>query len=37
MAVVQGADLTELVIDTGESAKSLNRPGMARLLVSCLR
>jgi len=32
MAVVQGAELTELIIDAAESAKSLNRPGMARLL-----
>jgi DNA invertase Pin-like site-specific DNA recombinase len=32
MAVVQGAELAELIIDAGESAKSLNRPGMARLL-----
>jgi site-specific DNA recombinase len=32
MAVVQGAELTEVIIDAGESAKSLNRPGMARLL-----
>jgi site-specific DNA recombinase len=33
MAVVQGADLFEVIIDAGESAKSLNRPGMARLLA----
>jgi site-specific DNA recombinase len=33
MAVVQGAELTEVIIDAGESAKSLNRPGMARLLA----
>jgi len=32
MAVVQGADLVDVIIDAGESAKSLNRPGMARLL-----
>lgn len=32
MAVVQGAELSEVIIDAGESAKSLNRPGMARLL-----
>ncbi len=32
MAVVQGAELVEVIIDAGESAKSLNRPGMARLL-----
>jgi DNA invertase Pin-like site-specific DNA recombinase len=33
MAVVQGAELTEVIIDAGESAKSLNRPGMTRLLT----
>src|SRR5580698_87806 len=33
MAVVQGAELTEVIIDAGESAKSLNRPGMAHLLA----
>lgn len=33
MAVVQGAELTEVLIDAGESAKSLHRPGMARLLA----
>ena len=32
MAVVQGAKLAEVIIDTGESAESLDRPGMARLL-----
>jgi DNA invertase Pin-like site-specific DNA recombinase len=32
MAVVQGAELVEVIVDAGESAKSLNRPGMARLL-----
>jgi site-specific DNA recombinase len=32
MAVVQGAELVEIIVDAGESAKSLNRPGMARLL-----
>jgi site-specific DNA recombinase len=32
MAVVQGAELMEVIIDAGESAKSLNRPGMARLM-----
>lgn len=32
MAVVQGAELAEVIIDAGESAKSLDRPGMARLL-----
>lgn len=33
MAVVQGADLAEVIVDAGESAKSLNRPGMARLMA----
>jgi hypothetical protein len=33
MAVVQGATLTEVIVDAGESAKSLSRPGMARLLA----
>ena len=33
MAVVQGVELMEVIIDAGESAKSLNRPGMARLLA----
>lgn len=33
MAVVQGVELTEVVVDAGESAKSLNRPGMARLMA----
>jgi len=32
MAVVQGAELVDVIVDAGESAKSLNRPGMARLL-----
>jgi len=32
MAVVQGAELMGVIVDAGESAKSLNRPGMARLL-----
>jgi DNA invertase Pin-like site-specific DNA recombinase len=32
MAVVQGAHLKEIIVDAGESAKSLNRPGVARLL-----
>jgi len=31
MAVVQGAELVEIIVDAGESAKSLKRPGMARL------
>jgi DNA invertase Pin-like site-specific DNA recombinase len=33
MAVVQGAELVEIIVDAGESAKSLNRPGMAKLLA----
>jgi site-specific DNA recombinase len=33
MATVQGADQTEVIVDGGESAKSLNRPGMAKLLA----
>src|SRR4051812_1117616 len=32
MAVVQAAELVEVIVDAGESAKSLNRPGMVRLL-----
>lgn len=32
MAVVQGAELEDVIVDAGESGKSLNRPGMARLL-----
>jgi DNA invertase Pin-like site-specific DNA recombinase len=32
MAAVQGADLMEVIIDAGESAESLKRPGMERLL-----
>jgi DNA invertase Pin-like site-specific DNA recombinase len=33
MAVVQGVELVDVIIDAGESAKSLQRPGMARLLA----
>ena len=33
MAVVQGAELVDVLIDAGESAKSLQRPAMARLLA----
>ena len=33
MAVVQGAELAEVIVDAGESAKSLNRPGMEKLLA----
>jgi site-specific DNA recombinase len=32
MAAVQDAELVEVIVDAGESAKSLNRPGMERLL-----
>jgi DNA invertase Pin-like site-specific DNA recombinase len=32
MAVVQGAEIIELIVDGGESAKNLTRPGMERLL-----
>src|SRR5687768_8592829 len=33
MATVQGAEIVELIVDGGESAKNLNRPGMERLLA----
>ena len=33
MATVHGTELSEVIVDGGESAKSLNRPGMARLLT----
>jgi DNA invertase Pin-like site-specific DNA recombinase len=33
MAVVQGAELIAEIVDAGESAKSLDRPGMQRLLA----
>jgi site-specific DNA recombinase len=33
MATVQGAQIIELIVDGGESAKDLKRPGMDRLLV----
>jgi site-specific DNA recombinase len=33
MATVQGADLLDVIVDGGESAKSLNRPGLQRLLT----
>ena len=33
MAVVHSAELVDVIVDGGESAKSLNRPGMARLLA----
>jgi DNA invertase Pin-like site-specific DNA recombinase len=32
MAVVQGAELVEVIVDAGESAKDLRRPGMTGLL-----
>jgi site-specific DNA recombinase len=32
MAVVHGAALAEVIVDAGESAKNLDRPGMVRLL-----
>jgi DNA invertase Pin-like site-specific DNA recombinase len=33
MAVVHNAELIDIIVDGGESAKSLNRPGMVRLLA----
>jgi site-specific DNA recombinase len=33
MAVVQGAALLDVIVDAGESAKTLDRPGMERLLA----
>jgi len=33
MAVVHSSELLDMIVDGGESAKSLNRPGMARLLA----
>ena len=33
MAVVHGAELLNIIVDGGESAKSLQRPGMERLLA----
>src|ERR1022692_3672331 len=33
MATVQSAELLEVIVDGGESAKSLNRPGLQRLLA----
>jgi DNA invertase Pin-like site-specific DNA recombinase len=32
MATVQGVDLVDVIVDGGESAKSLNRPGLQKLL-----
>ena len=33
MAAVQDAELLDIIVDAGESAKTLNRPGMAQLLA----
>ncbi len=33
MAVVHGAELVDVIVDAGESAKSLDRPGMERVLA----
>jgi site-specific DNA recombinase len=33
MAIVQGVELLEVIVDGGESAKSLKRPGMVKLLA----
>lgn len=33
MAVVQGATLVDLIVDAGESAKTLDRPGMEHILA----
>src|SRR5437773_5997342 len=33
MAIVQGAEIIELIVDGGESAKNLDRPGMEKLLA----
>src|SRR5450755_4571337 len=32
MATVQGSELIDVIVDGGESAKSLNRPGLQRLM-----
>jgi DNA invertase Pin-like site-specific DNA recombinase len=32
MAVVQGAELLDVIVDGGESAKTMNRPGLQRVL-----
>jgi len=32
MATVQSAELLDVIVDGGESSKSLNRPGLQRLL-----
>src|SRR5215472_13870324 len=33
MATVQAAELLDVIVDGGESAKSMNRPGLRRLLA----
>ncbi len=33
MATVQGVELADVIVDGGESAKSLNRPGLQRLMT----
>ena len=33
MATVQGTELLDVIVDSGESAKSLKRPGVERLLA----
>jgi hypothetical protein len=33
MATVQGAELFEVIVDVGESARNPNRPGLQRLLA----
>jgi site-specific DNA recombinase len=33
MATIHSAELVEVIVDGGESAKSLNRPGLQRLLA----
>jgi site-specific DNA recombinase len=33
MAVVHGAEVLDVIVDGGESAKSLQRPGMTQLLA----
>ena len=33
MVTLQGAELFEVIVDGGESAKNLNRPGLQRLLT----
>ena len=37
MATVQGADLEDVIVDGGESAKSLNAPGLQRLIGLVIR